>query len=352
MTLASAQPSNETLYYQLFNHAVFAAALSTIPEGVLLNVNEAWERMFGYSRQEAIGKTTLQLGINPDAEFRERFIAELQSTGRVRDAEMFLVAKGGGVHIYSVNIDLMSWNGQQYGLSTIQDITQRRRAEDDLAQSRRLLKDFFDNAEKLRQEEHKRFARELHDELGQILTGLRMDVAYLSMRYGNLGDEFHSKTDAMVELLDRAGNCVHDIVANLRPAVLDMGIVAALKWLCFEDTKHSGITFTLEVADDFIPISEVYSDPLFRIAQELLTNAIRHAQAKHVHVALTQEGEQIILAVRDDGIGFDPDASRKKSFGLLGIRERLQMLHGIVRIDSARSKGTHITILIPVQQSA
>jgi signal transduction histidine kinase len=143
---------------------------------------------------------------------------------------------------------------------------------------------------------------------------------------------------------------VRDIVSNLRPTALDMGIVAAVKWLCSEYATHTGSGCALHTDEEFIELDENRAVGVFRIVQELLTNAARHAEATHVKITLARHDDDLHIQVRDDGKGFDPAvAASKKTYGLLGISERAIALDGNVEIVSAPNQGTSVFIRVPAK---
>jgi len=230
------------------------------------------------------------------------------------------------------------------------DISKRKILEDELKESQQLLRNLAEKTALLREEERKRIAREVHDELGQILTALRMDVALLALRFGEGNTALLEKTQGMTVLLDQANGCVRNIVSNLRPAALDIGIIPALRWLCNEYAVHSGSSCVLHTNEEQVDLSEVRGVAVFRIVQELLTNAARHARASSVKITLAQLDDNLHIAVCDNGKGFDPALQEKsQSYGLLGIRERAIALGGQVEIVSAPEQGTAVTIVVPTK---
>ena len=202
-------------------------------------------------------------------------------------------------------------DGQLLGLIGLAaDITERERMESGLKQTQMELRELAGKVEAWREEERKRIAREVHDELGQVLTALRMDVTWLDMRFSNQHLGIQTKTQEMNMLLERAGNSIRKIVANLRPTVLDVGLVPSLDWLCRDFSQRSKCRFVLQVTNDSLKLSEKAVVVLFRVVQELLTNADRHAEASQVNITLEQQGSALLLTVRDDGKGYYLSATR------------------------------------------
>jgi signal transduction histidine kinase len=217
-----------------------------------------------------------------------------------------------------------------------------------------MLRKLGSRRETAREEERKRIARELHDELGQQLTALRMGASTLRMRFGQDSPAVADDIQNLLVISDKTMQVVRNVVASLRPAVLDAGIVAALEWLCveFSRSSHAVCHFCVPEEQEHMPLAEDGSIAFFRIVQEALTNVVRHAKAKHVFVTLDYSGENCVLDIRDDGKGFNPIASRRKSFGLAGMKERVSMLGGTIAIASSPGRGSAITVRVPVRRAA
>jgi PAS domain S-box-containing protein len=238
----------------------------------------------------------------------------------------------------------------QSGLTIWRDISERKEVEHRLRESYEMLRELTSRRETAREEERKRIARELHDELGQQLTALRMGASTLRIRFGPHNPELMEHVQKLLELADQTMQVVRDAVSSLRPGALDAGISAAVEWLAAEFSRGTEVTYSLSVPDENLPLAEERAIALFRIVQEALTNVARHAHARHVHVKLERAGEDCLLEIRDDGCGFDPVAIRKRSFGLAGMKERMLMLGGKIDIVSTPGKGTTIKVELPIRQ--
>lgn len=239
-------------------------------------------------------------------------------------------------------------NGATVWDGVIFNITASKRNEDNLARLSALLRSLSAHMEAAREEERKRIAREVHDELGQTLTGLRINVSLLRTDLAQAPDAVRARLNTMMELVDRTIRASRHVISSLRPAALDLGLAAALEWLATEFSAHAGIRCTLRIPDDDIVLDEHRSITLFRIVQEALTNVARHAQATLVEVELSQQEGRILLEIRDDGRGFDlARTDGGKSFGLVGMRERVLSLHGGFELHSAPGGGTCLRIDIP-----
>lgn len=229
------------------------------------------------------------------------------------------------------------------------DITVRKRAERELEESQAQLRGLTAQREAAREEERKYIAREVHDELGQILTGLQLNISVLNHKLTPGQGAMKVQLQDTMKLTDRALEVARNVASALRPSALEMGIVAALEWLTGRFGANTGICCKLHIDEGDIQLDEPHAIALFRIVQESLTNVSRHAKADRVDVTLRRESGDYVLKVRDNGTGFDAMEKKSDSFGLVGIRERVLMLGGKVEIDSHPGKGTEIIVRIPVQ---
>jgi len=189
--------------------------------------------------------------------------------------------------------------------------------------------------------ERKNIAREIHDELGQRLSTLRVVI---SLMHGE-GRECSEQMQALKDIVDGTIRVVRDLSTILRPAVLNMGLIPALRWLRDESNKyHRDCCCTLEVNEDEIALSDEHTTAIFRVVQESLTNVYRHAQASRVHIKVVQTGSSLAIDVRDNGRGFDVNSVPSTAFGLLGMRERCTMLGWELQFCSQPQQGTHVRI--------
>jgi PAS domain S-box-containing protein len=239
-------------------------------------------------------------------------------------------------------------DGQVVGALAIgRNITELKRTERCLNESRELLRQLAARNETQREAERKALTREIHDEMGQYLSALRLGISLLGIQFGNGNPALEEQTRRMVALVDSVIKVVRDLVARLRPAALDMGIVSALEWLVDEFSARGAISCSLQV-DGELPLDEQRATELFRIVQESLTNIRRHARASAVEIVLGHDATQYVLEVSDNGRGFDPSLRDRKSFGLVGIRERALALGGEAEIASAPGRGTRIKVCFPI----
>nr|WP_281419206.1 PAS domain S-box protein [Marinobacterium ramblicola] len=232
-------------------------------------------------------------------------------------------------------------------LTIAREITRLKEVEQELLESRTLLRELGVHRETELERERKRIAREVHDELGQLLTTLRLRLNLIRRRYGEVDPRIQEDTGELVQLVDRTIAAVRDIATALRPAVLEMGIVSALEWMAEEFSQHSGIRCELDIPEPF-DLDEARAIGVFRIVQESLTNVARHAGAQRVEIGLYADGGGCRLVVRDDGEGFDPGSVTGNSIGLVGMQERALSLGGRLSIAGQSGNGTELELMLPL----
>jgi signal transduction histidine kinase len=203
--------------------------------------------------------------------------------------------------------------------------------------------------EEAREDERKHIARELHDELGQHLSAIRLELSFVRLRWGADNPELREKVQSIQDSIDGVIGLVRDLVARLRPVVLDLGIASALEWLTCEFRTSSEITCNLQIDEEMADLDPGQTSTVFRLVQESLTNIGRHAQASNVEVSLQRQPVAYVLTVADDGRGFDPTIISIKSLGIQGMRERAEMLGGRLDVRSRAGEGTTIIVTFPIR---
>jgi signal transduction histidine kinase len=228
---------------------------------------------------------------------------------------------------------------------------ERDRAEREIRNSREQLRNLSAHLQSVREEERTRMAREIHDELGQGLTALKMDVSWLNRRLLEEDATLKNKLTSMEEVIDRTIETVQKLSGELRPGMLDdLGLAAAIEWQAEEFQQRTGITCEVSLRSEETVLNRDQSTTMFRIFQETLTNVIRHARATKVEVRLDEQNGKIVLEVRDNGRGItQAEISDPKSFGLIGMRERVEFLDGEVAILGSPGKGTSIKVTLPLE---
>jgi signal transduction histidine kinase len=226
------------------------------------------------------------------------------------------------------------------------------RRTEKLRETQEQLRSLSIHLQLLREEERARVAREIHDDLGQTLTVLKMQAAWLTKHLSKDQEALLEKTAAMSDLMDTTIQSIKKLCTELRPGLLDdFGLAAAIEWHAEEFQEHTEIECEVSVTPQDISLSGESSVTIFRIFQEALTNVIRHAQATKVTATLEATNGQIVLTIRDNGKGIDKDeASKAGAFGLMGIRERARSLGGTMEVAGIRGSGTTLTVTIPTKQ--
>ena len=232
----------------------------------------------------------------------------------------------------------------------VMDITERKQTMEALKRSQELLRDLTAYQDRLKEDERKRIAREIHDELGQTLLALRIDVSMLDARTSKNHPRLNQRVRDALQHIDATVKTIRTIINNLRPAVLDLGLSAAIEWQVKEFRRRSGIACDLVIEENELTIDNALATSLFRILQESLTNVIRHANATQVRVELYRENGRLVMKITDNGIGIPQDHRKTaNAFGLVGVEERILALDGAFTIDSEPGKGTTLTVYIPLE---
>ena len=316
--------------------------------------NAAAEKIFGCPVAEAIGAPL-------DRFIPERFRAahrghvrhfgETGATTRMMGARLALLGlrSNGEEFPIDASISQVVIDGRKLYTVIVRDITERRSVEEALERSYREFRELSTAMHEVREAERLRIARELHDELAQWLTAIKMDVSWLSSRLPRDEAQLLARVEKMKGVVDTAVAAVRRIAADLRPVMLDdLGLVPAIESLLHDLSQRTGIVISLDGAAAELDFREPLPTALYRIAQEALTNVARHARATEVSVTMHVGNGRLVLAVRDNGRGFDPGTVRAKSYGILGIRERAHTLGGTARFERIAKGGMLVEIAIPV----
>lgn len=339
---------SEERYATLFETSQDAVYITT-RSGRLLDVNEAAAELWGGPRDELLRLNVSELYADPRD--RERFVEEIERQGALRNFEVRARRRDGSTR--DCLLAASAWHaadGTVLGYQGIaHDITARKRVEDVVRASRDRLRALAAELHTVREKERTAISREIHDEFGQALTGLKMDLTWLQDHLATGPAALRERVRAMLTLVDRSVEAVRRVAALLRPAVLDdLGLAAAIEWLATDFAKHSGVECRCDVPAAEPPLSPDRATALFRITQEALTNVARHAGAKHVDLRLAVTDGGVRLEVRDDGKGITEDqVSDVRSIGLIGMRERAGALGGRVYIQPGAERGTVVTVQMP-----
>jgi signal transduction histidine kinase len=238
-------------------------------------------------------------------------------------------------------LEIMTQVGTQLGR-----VLERKRAEEEVRHSHEQLRNLYRRLELVREEERTRMSREIHDELAQALTALKMEISLLDKKLAKQNSSLQSSTQMMLEILDTTIQAGKKLVMDLRPPILDdFGLPEAIEWQAIEFENRTGIQCDVDLYDNDFVLDKERSTTLFRIFQETLTNVTRHAQADKININLKGCDASVTLQVRDNGIGItEEQIKNSRSLGLLGIRERALVWGGKVVIMGTPNEGTIVTI--------
>jgi PAS domain S-box-containing protein len=339
---------SEERYRELFENARDAIYVHDL-EGNYTSVNRATETLTGYKREELVGHNFAEFVPEEQLRYvRESFFAKVAEQGETT-YEVDVLAKDGRRVPVEVRSQAIYENGVMVGVqNTARDITERKLAQEGLKMfSRQLIG--------AQEDERRRIARELHDQVGQILTAVKMNLH--TVQQVSQASEVCCYIKDNIEAVDEALRLVRDLSVELRPPVLDdFGLVTALHWYVDRYTKRTGleVDVVIDIPDKDERFSRELETACFRIAQEALTNIVRHAQANQVRLQLVKDGGVLLLSVKDNGTGFDLERLRKRApraatLGLISMQERAHAAGGTIEIASANSRGTEVRLMLPLE---
>ncbi|MGY2199395.1 sensor histidine kinase [Pseudomonas gingeri] len=323
------------------------------PSGKLLFINPALERWLDRPKARLLHKRLLQvLPRNLQSRLFQEAVTEAVETGQPLEHEYVLTDQRRLQRVYHVSLvperDVQGRIGTV--LAVARDISTLRVAEQRLAALNNQLRQLMSSRESAREEERKLIAQEIHDELGQHLTAIRMGTSLLRFQYAEQVPMIAEQVTRLLQLIDQTVQVVRNISTSLRPSILNMGLVAALEWLTDTFSQQWGMTCELRVPQQPVHLEDAAATAAFRIAQESLTNIARHAQATRVDVALEKTADGWSLEIRDNGKGFEQRGLSGKTLGLLGMRERGLTLGGVTQISSKIGSGTTVQLKVPASR--
>lgn len=258
------------------------------------------------------------------------------------------VRADGSILPADVSLSFLRFAEGEYLVVYLNDVTERRRYVAALQQSETQLRELSAHLETVREEEKARIAREVHDELGQMLTVLKLETSMCELAYAQLDPGLNERLNSMKRLIAQLFQLVRDVATALRPPILDAGIASAIEWQARRFEARTHIPCLVQVPDNLPALSDAKAIGLFRIMQEALTNVMRHAQAHTVELTLTVEGADLRLTISDDGVGFVENPGRPVSFGVVGMRERVLMMGGQLSLHSELGEGTTLSVTVPL----
>jgi PAS domain S-box-containing protein len=351
---------SEQIYRALFEHANDAIFLLNL-DGVHVQVNQKSADLLGYTREELVGLGTRDIVASSEHAHTQDKKEALLNGKSLPLYERLFRKKDGTVFPVEINVSLIRDLAGKPKLiqSIVRDITERKNSEhqqlqllEKYRQSREDLRALTARLQQVREDERRALAVELHDRVGQILTGLNMNLQIISHQF-NLGvyESIDARIRDSVELVEQTSRLLRNVMADLRPPMLDdYGLLSALNWYRQDFSKRTNIPTNIN-GNDIQPRPDEYIEiALFRITQEALNNIAKHAKASRVDIYVSGTEKSICLNIIDDGIGFDPEGvsvlSQSPHWGLLTMKERAASINGELIIDSEPGKGTRILVQI------
>jgi PAS domain S-box-containing protein len=343
------------LWAQAFTKAHFGLAIADARSNTFLAANPAFAAERGYRPEEMVGMPIMAVypeGVRADV---GRRIAEVDATLHgvfesehiARDGRRFPV-------MMDITVTCSADGGPLTRIAYSLDITARKRDEARLREQAAMLRDISARLMRVQEEERRALAHELHDEIGQQLAALKLNLQTMARTVP--GQAAAARIQDCIEIVEIAIEQVRDRALNLRPSMLDdLGLAAALDWYCRRQSERSGTEISLELEAQTQALPDPIPITAFRIVQEAVNNAIRYAQARHIEVTLRTLEDSVELVVQDDGRGFDPaalDPRRDDSLGLLGMRQRVDWLGGELDITSTPGSGTLVRATLPLTETA
>jgi len=345
--------ASEMRYRRLFETAQDGILILNAGTGQIDDVNPFLTDMLGYTREQLLGNKLWEIGPFKDAKASKAEFRELQREAYVRYEDLPLETSDGR----SINVEFVSNVYQVDGGKVIQcnirDITKRKQAEGKLKESRQRLQTLSRRLVKVQETERRHLARELHDEIGQALTVAELNLQAMLQLPGT--DALAPRLKQSLEMVERVLEQVHDLSLNLRPSMLDdLGLEPALRWYTERQAALAGLQAEVRVEPLAQRLDPMIETECFRVAQEALTNVVKHAKARTVIVELTRNDQQLHLSVRDDGVGFDVACLREKavrgtSLGLLSMEERATLAGGGLQYHASPGEGTEVHAWFPLK---
>ena len=335
---------SELNYRSLFEQASDTIFITGI-DFHYIDINTSGCKLTGYSKDEFIKLTPNDLVFKEDMKANPFKTDQLKS-GKTFSYERRLKRKDGTAVAVEANTKFLL-DGRV--VTFVRDITDRKKAEEEILQKNNELKALAAYLQNIREEERKEIARELHDELGQQLAAIKIDAKWLNKRIVD-DDSIKNRTDEMLLQIDETIKTIREITSELRPEILDeLGLNTALEWKVNKFFNHTNIRCNLHNELGELTLTPKTAINVYRIIQESLINIAKHSEATEVNIHLKVENKNLIILISDNGKGFDSEKiKQKKSFGLIGMKERAEMIGGTIQIVSEQGKGTLVELIVTI----
>ena len=314
-----------------------------------LDVNDAALKLYEYTKEEILSLKATQ--IRPKDEVEEYIKSMNDNSIVIRTSGPWThIKKNGEIIKVEITAENILYDNILCNLVVINNITEKLKTQKLLEDTTKQLRELASYLQNIREEERKDIAREIHDELGQQLTSLKIDVSWLKKNILKDDNKYDNKFSEILLLIDSTIKSVRQISTKIRPSTLDdLGLTAAVEWLLQDFTTRMKISIFFKNDFNDKEINSIISIGLYRIIQESLNNIAKHSKASNVLINIKRVNHHIHLSIKDDGVGFDTTAKRKeKNFGLLGIKERSIIMQGTYEIFSEPNKGTEVVVKIPI----
>jgi len=332
--------------YRVFVERMNEGAAVLSNDHTVLHCNGRFARFLGGGLQSVIGSSMLDL-VWPEDHLKLDALLRRAAQRNCRGEIRLQSRKGAPLYVH-LSLNPLRLDTTRAVCLIASDLSEMKRAEQAQRASSEQFRHLAAHLLSVREEERARISREVHDELGQSLTAVKMDLAWLAARLARGNGPMLKRIRSTVQLADSIIQSIRRISTELRPAVLDLGLAAAVEWQVQEFQARYGVPCKVRLLIREVVTSNA-STAMFRIFQETLTNVARHAKATRVEVVLQKQPDRLLLLIHDNGRGFDQaDPALSNSLGLLGMRERAAILGGEVNISSAAGKGTTVTAWIPL----
>ena len=342
--------TSEHKYRVLFDQNPLPMWIISHPQRMFVDANEAACISYGYTKEEFL-KMSIE-DLHPERElFSLKYDLKRIKPGiRNFGIRTHIKKDGSEIKVNIISHDIV-YEDSRAILALANDVTEKFEAEENLQRSHEAMRELASHLETVREAERTHMAREIHDELGQQLTGLKMDISWLNRKIKSDDKAVNNKMKDTIELIDKTVITVRRIATQLRPSILDdLGLVAAMEWQTDEFEKRAEIKAGFTSNISYVNVKPDVATGIFRIFQESLTNVLRHSKATKVETFLSVDNDTIVLNIKDNGIGFkEEDISNKKTLGLLGMKERVLLIKGTYEINGNTGSGTSVIITVPLR---